>query len=808
MPVKVLRRHILGTMVRILGGTVLALLACGASGAATASESGDTASGPEGHILACLQFCFDAKGLSAVGLQHDSTSEELKLLWSCLEPHDTARHSCSQVGTELKNKVQTCVTQCQDAGDSQHGPPKPPFADLPAASHPALLRVVEVHRRCNINDLYFSTFEYFDAEVTSTAVATLRRCGLVVLESALPEKSVSDLATHAGAFLSDRDRFLSAYYDEHVDAADVNTKRAGTPFTPNLYGGRFEVVPPVDTEVVRAHKTLALGPVADILRRTWGSEPECFIMQYMCQAKVTWDQQFHRDANSVEDVKVQVALQDYGQGEGPPQFLLGSHLQSSFGSSMRMDYFTNLFPAFAPVFVRKGAAIVYFSAVLHRGVKNTKRRLQRLSLDYVIHSTGRFFHDSERVHRSFLETSPKTRKPVLKLRKIWRQEASLLHVDTTTPLAWRVPGAFDQSSRRSVDDLVRRAETIRAREARSFGEDYGAHQTVTYLEHVLPLEILDQLWKITLEADVNARWNISKKSRYSEKKRPNVRCLEAIYYDSGEFEKGDEMKDTDQSIGWHSDGQTLFTTAVMLSTPGKDFTGGGFEIRRVNNGEPTVLSASLGDAIVWRGWYEHRVNQISSGTRRVLVVEWWTGKDVSVSGESRAGDSKEGFARARAVDSRSPYLYLLSASHLLSSGEDDASEEQLRYAIAMDPSNERVYFGLGTLMNNKGDRKGAISFLRRALKLHPLHAKSNALLGSILAAGSKDEVAEAEKHLRLATDNGLRITWVYNLLGQLVAERGAFAEAKTHFHAALKITPDSSDALDGLKGIESRLEEL
>ena len=73
----------------------------------------------------------------------------------------------------------------------------------------------------------------------------------------------------------------------------------------------------------------------------------------------------------------------------------------------------------------------------------------------------------------------------------------------------------------------------------------------------------------------------------------------------------------------HYDSGSIYTFDIMLAAPGDDFDGG--EFVGDAGDEPAFVNA--GDAIVFCSHKHHSVLPVTRGTRRVLVVEFWEGKE-------------------------------------------------------------------------------------------------------------------------------------------------------------------------------------
>jgi hypothetical protein len=74
----------------------------------------------------------------------------------------------------------------------------------------------------------------------------------------------------------------------------------------------------------------------------------------------------------------------------------------------------------------------------------------------------------------------------------------------------------------------------------------------------------------------------------------------------------------------HCDHGSLVTVDVMLHRPGMDFEGGAFCTWR--DGSVTQhTDFGLGDAVVFVSHKKHHVERVTSGVRKVLVMEFWQG---------------------------------------------------------------------------------------------------------------------------------------------------------------------------------------
>lgn len=425
------------------------------------------------------------------------------------------------------------------------------------------------------------------------------------------------------------------------------------------------------------------------------------------------------------------------------------------------------------------------------------------------------------------------------------------------PLSWRVPHAVNDDMPEFIAALIAEAEAKGPPEAirqhRNFGQDsgYEGGHNVTYLHLVAPSSLLDHLWAIANKADVAAGWHVSAPLDFGPGKRPPLRCIEAIDYFSSKAPVTSEQKEDlnrDPSLSWHHDGDTLLTVAVLLSEPGKDFEGGSFEVRRGASGKSQTCGrtwnsgASHLDGTVWRGWDEHRVTPITTGLRRVLVAEWWTGEPASLAA-FRASDTEEGYKRALKVDPKSSVLYRALAKSYSDKGkpeeevlvllqqallidpldarthndlgriQKDAEEAEISYrnAIRLIPQYAQARHNLGVLLSEKGDMAGAETELAKAIQSDPQYAKALHHLSVIVDRRGGRET-EAESWLRVAIALDPTPSEAHRNLARMLALRGDDGEAAKSLGTAIRIRPNDGEAyflLGSLlerRGMESKAE--
>jgi hypothetical protein len=192
---------------------------------------------------------------------------------------------------------------------------------------------------------------------------------------------------------------------------------------------------------------------------------------------------------------------------------------------------------------------------------------------------------------------------------------------TALPLAVRLPSALtppDLERIRLLRQYVLASGDADLVENRTFGENMTNATTAetTFLHTVLDSrmpELRPHLRSLAVAADRLAGWAvIGDAAADAGSARPELaaRCMELIRYQFNGLSAA-------QRVGWHADGSTLVTMAVMLSSP-SEYEGGAVELTDDSTTESHTLA--VGEAIAWRGWTSHRVNPVVSGARQVVLL--------------------------------------------------------------------------------------------------------------------------------------------------------------------------------------------
>lgn len=310
------------------------------------------------------------------------------------------------------------------------------------------------------------------------------------------------------------------------------------------------------------------------------------------------------------------------------------------------------------------------------------------------------------------------------------------------------------------------------------------HQTLhTYLHMAVDdfPDVIENLLSLTRRSDDVAGWGVA-----SVGSEPSLRCLEIVEYTARSH------YEPPRRSGWHDDGDTVFTVSVLLSQPGDDFEGGDIEFRRKPSGtdlKPTVrVSPNLGDAVIWRGWEEHRVLPVTRGTRRVLVAEWRVDSKAASEIDVRPPDSEDGLRRLLRLDTSSATLYKNLGNLLLAQGKVNAAASTYASGLAKDPTYAEGHYHLGALALENGATQMAEKSLWSALQFEPLHVPSQNNLGIILDRRGDKQAAKKMYLAALETDP--EHAEAHDNLGVLHASLGDAISAERSFEAAVKANPE------------------
>jgi predicted TPR repeat methyltransferase len=367
--------------------------------------------------------------------------------------------------------------------------------------------------------------------------------------------------------------------------------------------------------------------------------------------------------------------------------------------------------------------------------------------------------------------------PVASQIKVMPTVATVGHLN----LAVHVPSSLFELTVLRIEALQKEAirrGLLQERRHSKFG-----HLTLhTYLHMAMEdfPDVVDNLWTLTGVSNDVAGWGVAS----GRTSKPSLRCIEIVEYTARSHPA------PPRHSGWHDDGDTVFTVSVLLSEPGRDFEGGDIEFRRkLSEANPNVqVSPRFGDAVIWRGWEEHRVLPVTRGSRRVLVAEWRLDAKAASETDVRPPDSEEGLRRLQQLDPSSATIYKNLGNLLLARGKGNAAASAYASGLARDPTYAEGHYHLGSLALENGVIQLAEKHFRSAIRFEPLHVQSQSNLGVIFDRRGEKKAAEKLYLAALRTDP--EHAEAHDNLGVLQASVGDISSAETSFEAAVKANPE------------------
>ena len=149
---------------------------------------------------------------------------------------------------------------------------------------------------------------------------------------------------------------------------------------------------------------------------------------------------------------------------------------------------------------------------------------------------------------------------------------------------------------------------------------------------------------------------------------------------------------------------------------------------------------------------------------------------------------------ARAMSPKDIGLILTEADLYNKIGDEARFASLMEEAIAQDPNNAILYYNLGVVNGNKGNRKASISYYKKAIELDPTYEATYLNLASVILDGEADIVDEMNALGNSAAENRK-----YDALKQ--KRESLFLEAVPYLETLVSINPKNADALTTLKNI-------
>mmetsp|Transcript_75000 Transcript_75000/g.219710 ORF Transcript_75000/g.219710 Transcript_75000/m.219710 type:complete len:407 (-) Transcript_75000:66-1286(-) len=251
----------------------------------------------------------------------------------------------------------------------------------------------------------------------------LSRCGFTQLHKLIPDQYILSAETHIRDFVNDKETFGAHYKDVHKPDVGSSTDVHDMPL--NLPGGRFEAVPPATGDIVDIMEYLTLKfntpkRLEPIWKDSIAQLSYVLVRAQHNDTAVVTDQEWHHNRDTTEDIRLSVSVHKGGPDSGPLEFMPTSHrlhprLQAPIASFPRGR-------AIGETDV--GDMVFYFARTKQRETKRTGH-VARVSLDMVLHSTGRYYHpssdrDPEKVEERYLQGEGPA-KATATFKKLWAE---------------------------------------------------------------------------------------------------------------------------------------------------------------------------------------------------------------------------------------------------------------------------------------------------------------------------------------------------------------------------------------------------
>ena len=151
-------------------------------------------------------------------------------------------------------------------------------------------------------------------------------------------------------------------------------------------------------------------------------------------------------------------------------------------------------------------------------------------------------------------------------------------------------------------------------------------------------------------------------------------------------------------------------------------------------------------------------------------------------------------------------MQLNAARAFMQSGKTTDAIPLLEALIQQDPNNIEANYLLGNARYRMGDRDGAMTSYRQAIRINPFAVEPHGNLGSLLAAaGQWDEaIAELNAALRLKPD----YAEAHQNLANALVQQNRDDEARKHYEEAIRLKPEMAQARYNYARLLVRLGEI
>eukprot|EP00933_Yihiella_yeosuensis_P033998 TRINITY_DN2756_c0_g1_i1.p1 TRINITY_DN2756_c0_g1~~TRINITY_DN2756_c0_g1_i1.p1 ORF type:complete len:386 (+),score=45.53 TRINITY_DN2756_c0_g1_i1:95-1252(+) len=261
-----------------------------------------------------------------------------------------------------------------------------------------------------------TSFDRLDEHNIHEVSEALLSCGFVFLKGVVPRELALQGETAARSFLQGPD--LANYFR----GANVDGE-----FRANLRAERYDAVPPVKDVFIKILETLAETKIPQMLESLYdGITPDLGYSTILAQGATATPEAMeaqtpHTDSPS-DDVKIQVALHDYGREDGPTHFVPVSH---------RLSYTTLFKPDRKPEYLdhcptskeytKSGDVGIYWAGTRHYGGERSSTR-PRVIFDSYLYPPGRYNFGRENWDKNHGQF-PAAAEAMKTYQQVWKERA-------------------------------------------------------------------------------------------------------------------------------------------------------------------------------------------------------------------------------------------------------------------------------------------------------------------------------------------------------------------------------------------------
>jgi tetratricopeptide (TPR) repeat protein len=160
-------------------------------------------------------------------------------------------------------------------------------------------------------------------------------------------------------------------------------------------------------------------------------------------------------------------------------------------------------------------------------------------------------------------------------------------------------------------------------------------------------------------------------------------------------------------------------------------------------------------------------------------------------------DAARLFQKALSLE-KTEYAYTLLGAAFIRLGKEQEAIENLEAALVVDPEFDEAYYNLGVVKRSKNPTEAERLFLR-AIEIDPEYANAHRELGWLLRA--RDDIPQAEYHLRRAIELTPDDGWARVYLGNLLWRKGDVADAIPEVQMAMTLMPNRAMPFGSLANI-------